>query len=210
MEQLPWQSVEKLMSQYRLPLCKTVFLKLNRDTAINAQSAAKKLGFPLYVKAYSRTPVHKQDSGLVQELVSVEQLAKAIPAMLRNAAKRAIAVDGFLLQPKISGYEFIVGMKRDSVFGPVVLFGLGGVFVEAIHDIALRVAPLTRQDALAMMGETHASKVLVQKKLNADALADILVRLSQLGMNTSLAEVDFNPVIVDTKKATIVDVRFLQ
>ena len=115
----------------------------------------------------------------------------------------------------MSGVEVIVGAKRDPQFGPVIMFGIGGVLVDVIRDVSLRIAPLTRRDALEMMHSLKASAILEgvrgSKPVNFNKLADIIVNVSRLMMKErKIKEIDLNPVIVSGRTAIVVDVRVIQ
>ena len=114
----------------------------------------------------------------------------------------------------VGGVETIVGAKRDPQFGPTVLFGLGGIFAEVFKDVSIRVAPVDREMALAMIGEIKGSIILNgyrgKKPVNIEALADIIVHVSSLMMTRDdVLELDANPVIVDEHGAVAVDARAL-
>jgi acetyltransferase len=105
-------------------------------------------------------------------------------------------------------------MKRDPVFGPVIVFGLGGIFVEALKDTSMRVAPVSPQEARAMIEEIKGYKILHglrgEKPVNFDALAKIIVAVSKLSVaRPEIKEIDLNPVMVDTKGAVVVDARII-
>jgi acyl-CoA synthetase (NDP forming) len=106
--------------------------------------------------------------------------------------------------------ELVAGMTRDPQFGPCVMFGLGGIFTEILKDIAFRVAPLERQDALDMTQEIKAHKILGAVRgmpaADLDLLCDILVRVGEIGMqNQSIQEIDINPLILSGAKPVAVD-----
>ena len=111
------------------------------------------------------------------------------------------------------GKEIIVGMTRDPQFGSVLMFGLGGVFVEVLKDVSFRIAPIGKEEAEEMIEEIKASKILKgirgEKPVNTEKLVDILVKVSKLAENKKILEVDLNPVIVNETSAIIVDARIM-
>jgi acyl-CoA synthetase (NDP forming) len=114
----------------------------------------------------------------------------------------------------VNGQEIIIGMKRDVIFGQVILFGLGGVFVEVLKDVSLRIAPLIIKDCRDMINEIKGKKILYGfrniPKTNQLAIIDLLLKTSKLAINEkNIAELDFNPVMVD-KKAVVVDARIIE
>ena len=119
-----------------------------------------------------------------------------------------------MLQEVMQGREVIVGMKRDVQFGPVILFGLGGIYVEVLNDVALRIAPVGVDEAKKMMSETKGYNLLKgvrgEKKANLDLLADMISKFSAMVMKMDTAlEIDLNPVMVNETSAKVVDVRVL-
>ncbi len=165
-----------------------------------ALEAARDTGFPVVLKGLGSRLLHKTERGLVHLNIRTKaQLERAARAIEREAAQD---LEGFLVQPFLSGRrEFVIGMNRDGVFGPVVMFGLGGVFTEALADFSLRLAPLEKRDALAMIGEIRAKRLLGpfrgEAAVDVGALADALVGLSRLvHEHPEIREVDVNPLLV--------------
>ena len=170
-----------------------------------AASVAKSVGFPVAVKIRSPDVVHKTEvSGVSLDLKSEEEVARAFDEV-RSALARAnpnAKFEGITIERMIrGGIETIVGMTRDSLFGPVVLFGLGGVAVELLRDVALRVAPLTDQDAEEMVREIRGYPILDgyrgTPKANVASLVDLIHRVSRLATELEeITELDMNPVVV--------------
>ncbi len=190
-------------------------------TAFNPEEAvetAKRLGYPLALKVLSPHISHKSDvGGIALDIRDEESLKRAWEEMLSRVQAEAsdAPLEGFLLQRMVSGgQEVILGGKRDPSFGPVVMFGLGGIYVEVFDDVAFRVAPLTREDAEEMISEVKGSRLLQgirgEKPSDVEAVVDCLLRLSQLLQDfSSIAEVDINPLIVLEKGAVAVDARIV-
>jgi acyl-CoA synthetase (NDP forming) len=183
-----------------------------------AVESAKRLGYPLALKALSPHISHKSDvGGIALGIEDEESLKRACEEMLRRVQEGApdVPLEGFLLQRMISGgREVILGGKRDPSFGPVVMFGLGGVYVEVFDDVAFRVAPLTWEDAEEMIAEVKGSRLLRglrgEKPSDMEAVVDCLLRLSQLLQDfPAIAEADINPLIVLEKGAKAVDARIV-
>ena len=179
---------------------------------------AKKLKFPLAMKIISPDIVHKSDAKvIVLNIENNEQLVKAYEEIVKNAKKfkKNAKIEGILLQEMMKGQEIIIGMKRDEQFGPVIMFGLGGIFVEILKDVSFRIAPVDKNGALEMIKEVKGSGILEgirgQKKAKTDELAVIIAKISSLVLeDKKIIEIDFNPVIVNDKEAKIVDVRILK
>jgi acetate---CoA ligase (ADP-forming) len=186
------------------------------QSAKEAESAA--LDFPVAVKLLSRDASHKSDVGgvklnirnhgeLVQSIQDMEeQFKKMIPPPI---------IDGFLIQKMANdGVECFVGGRQDPIFGPIVIAGLGGIFLEIFKDTAIRLAPVTKNEALDMLRQMQAYPVLQgargKKIADIEALADVICRVSQLLVKVpQIAEIDLNPVMVHEagKGVSIVDSR---
>lgn len=188
-------------SHYGVPFPRTALC----STPAEAAEAAARLGGPVVMKACGAGILHKSDLGLVRVGVDAAGAAGAfadLEARAHGAAGDA-GYDGVLVQEQApDGVEAIVGVSRDPQFGPVVLFGLGGVFVEVLRDVAMRVAPVTRRDAEEMIREIRGFPLLEgtrgRPKADVDALADLIVRVGAMAMDLRerTAEIDLNPVRV--------------
>jgi acetate---CoA ligase (ADP-forming) len=169
------------------------------ETADQAVAAAVRIGYPVALKGCAEALSHKTELGLVA-------LGLASAADVRAAARRLTdAMQGhgrLLVQAMVHGQrEFLVGMTRDPQFGPVVTFGLGGVFAEELADVSLRVAPVTEADAQAMLDEIRAARLLGPVRglppVNRSALVRALVGVSRLALaRPEIREVDINPLVV--------------
>ncbi len=166
----------------------------------DAVAVAENMGFPVVVKALGSTLLHKTERGLVRvNLSSSQAVLAAAEAMATEAGPE---LEGFLIQPFIQGKrELVAGMFRDRQFGPVVMVGLGGIFTEVLSDVTFRVAPLTRSDALEMIGEIKSRKILEafrgEAAADSDALVQTLMGLSRLAMaHPQISEVDINPLLI--------------
>ncbi len=211
-----WVSQEKtleVLKKKRFPVVKNAFVKSE-----NLLKEAKKLKFPLVMKLISPDIIHKSDAKVVVlDIENEEELEKAYEKVIKNAKKfkRNVKIEGIFLQEMVSGEEVIVGMKRDPQFGPVIIFGLGGIFVEILKDVSFRIAPVDKKMALEMIKEVNGAKILEgvrgQKKAKIDDLASIITKTSNLVIDDKkILEIDFNPIIVNNKEAKIVDMRILK
>ncbi len=203
-----------------LAVCFAAGLKPVPCLAIRSEKELKKmpLQYPLAVKLISRDASHKSDVGGVQlNIGSKKELSAAISgiqAAVRKARPRP-AIDGYLLQEMSpEGVECFVGGRRDPAFGPIVMVGLGGVFIEIFKDTALRLAPVTRNEAEAMISELKGYPLLAgargKKPADVKALVDVVCRVSALlSACPDIAEIDLNPVIVHPKGkgVSLVDAR---
>ena len=188
-----------LASQYGIPFVRSALC----ETVEQAVEAAERLGGSVVMKACGPGILHKSDAGLVR--IGVTDAAATFRDL--DEAGRTHAGDagyeGVLVQELADdGEEVIVGFSNDPLFGPVVLFGLGGIFVEVLKDVALRVAPLTRRDAEEMIREVKGFPLLDgargRPKGDVDALADLLLKVSQMAVEVGdrVSELDLNPVRV--------------
>lgn len=182
------------------------YLAKSREEAI---SYAQELGFPVVLKGCSDTLTHKTELGMVKLKLKIEEeVAHAYDEILG----KGVPLDGVLVQEWLDGdnREFVLGTICDPQFGPCVMFGLGGVFTEALQDVSFRVAPITELDAYEMMDELRTKKLLGPFRgspaVDREALAKALVGLSELvSKYEEIAEVDINPVIIDGNKPVAVD-----
>jgi acyl-CoA synthetase (NDP forming) len=167
--------------------------------ADDAAAAADEIGYPVVVKATGHAIQHKTDAGLI--LVGAAD-AEAVRLAYDEFTEQQ-GVEGVLVQEMApEGEEVIVGFSDDPQFGPVILFGLGGIFVEVMKDVSLRVAPLTRRDAVEMIREVRAFPLLDgargRPKADQEALVDLLLNISRMAMDLRerVSELDLNPVRV--------------
>lgn len=186
------------------------------DGVEGALAVAGVLGYPLALKVLSDEIAHKSDvGGVALEINDRETLRTEFAALLGRVKVRApdARVDGVLVQRMLSGgREVILGGKRDESFGPVVMFGMGGVYVELFEDVALRLAPLTRGDAEEMIVEVRGSRLLRgvrgESPVDMEAIIEALLALSRLLVECpEVAEVDVNPLLVLEQGAAAVDAR---
>ncbi len=171
------------------------------DTA-QAVRAAEAFGYPVVVKGLGRTLTHKTESGLVQlNLHDRQSIEKAVDAMLKSDGDN---LEGFVVQPQIEGKrELVAGLFRDPQFGAIVMFGIGGVFTEALADVAFRVAPITETDAAEMLAEIRAKALLGpyrgEEAINRRQLIQTLMGLSRIAVELPhISEIDINPLLASS------------
>ena len=179
-------------------------------TIADAVTAATAIGYPVVLKGLGSSLLHKSEMGMVfLNLVSPEDVRRAAEEI---ATRGGQDLEGFLVQPHISARrELMAGMHRDPQFGPVIVFGLGGILTEALADIACRLLPLSVDEAREMLDEIRASKLLTsfrgEAAIDHEAMVDLLMKLSTLASNhPDLAEIDLNPLLVGRDGSiTVVD-----
>jgi acyl-CoA synthetase (NDP forming) len=190
-----------ILEDYGIPAARSIATHSREE----AEQAALEIGYPVAIKIISSQISHKTDVGGVQlNLRNADALGAAYDEMIErlHQAEPEAEIEGVLVQPMIShGRELILGGRQDPQFGPVVLVGLGGIFVEVFNDISVRVAPITRSTAVEMLEDLRGMQVLKgtrgHRPSDLDALIEALLRLSQLLCDfPQIKEVDINPLRV--------------
>ncbi len=206
----------EVLRVYGLPLPNAGLAKDVED----AVELSEKIGYPVVLKVVSPDIVHKSDvGGVVIGLNNPSEVRNAFNMILKNVSMRTpnAKVYGILIQEMVpSGLEVIVGSTRDPTFGPLILFGLGGIFVEVLRDVSFRIVPLTHYDAETMISEIKSAKILEgyrgQAPRDKEALIDILIKLSKFVESVNeVKDVDLNPVMLYEvgKGAKIADARVI-
>jgi acetyltransferase len=196
-------------------------IRYNRSaTAAGAEEAvavAEEIGYPVVLKVISPDVIHKSDVGGVvlgvADAGGVREACRGIAERV-EARQPGARVDGFTVEQQVSGTEIIVGVSRDPDFGPLLMVGMGGVFVEVYKDVAFRLVPLTRGDALAAIGEIEAQALLDGARgrpvLDRGELAELLLRVSALVEAVpGIAELDVNPLVVTERGLVAIDARVI-
>jgi acyl-CoA synthetase (NDP forming) len=181
----------------------------------DALYAANKLGFPVVMKIVSKDVIHKTDVEGVRVWIDDDyEVEDAYEKMVRSVKKvyPKARIKGVQIQSQESGYEIIVGAKRDKQFGPVIMFGLGGVFVEVLGDVSMRICPITRRDALEMIHEIKGYPALTglrgKKPANIEAIVEVLLKVSNmLVKEKNIIELDLNPMFATPKEVIGADAR---
>jgi acyl-CoA synthetase (NDP forming) len=200
--------------KYGIPVTKFRVAK----TAEEAVKFAEEIGYPTVLKIVSPDVIHKFDvGGVILSLNSPDDIRNAYKKILENVKKHKpeANVKGILVQEMApSSTEVIVGSTKDPQFGPALMFGLGGIFVEVLKDVTFRIAPITERDAREMITEVKAYPILKgyrnQPPADIDAIVKILLKTSKLVMDhQEIKELDLNPIIVYEKGAKTVDARII-
>ncbi len=188
------------------------------QTKTEAISLSKKMGFPVVLKIVSPDVIHKSDSGGVElGLASVAQVGKAYSKILSAIKKHypKAKIQGVSVQKMARpGVEVIIGMTKDAQFGPVLMFGLGGILVEVLKDVAFRIVPLTKRDAHEMIKDIKGYPVLEgyrgQEPADVAFLEDLILKVSDfVDKNPEIKELDLNPVFAYKNRAVAVDARVI-
>jgi acyl-CoA synthetase (NDP forming) len=184
-------------------------------TPAEAVKAAKAIGFPVVMKVSSPDLLHKSDAGLVRVGVVAPKEVRAVHEELLAKAKRAdrkARIEGVLVSEMVTGgVETLVGISNDPLFGPVVTVGLGGIFVEVLHDVTFRVPPFHRDEAQRMVDELQGVAMLRgargTKPVDESALVDTIMKVQRLALDLAddIAELDANPLVVRSRGAVALD-----
>jgi acetyltransferase len=189
-------------------------------TASDAARAAEEIGFPVALKIYSPDIVHKMDVGGVKlnlnNASAVKDAFETMMASIKKAQPEAKILGINVQKMAPAGRETIIGLKRDQAFGPVIMFGLGGTFVEIFKDVSFRAAPLDAYAVSTMVREIRSFPILDGarggKKCDVAKIEECILRLAQLALDfPQIKELDMNPVIVgeEGKGAFVADARVM-
>lgn len=196
---------KELLAQFGAPIGKQL---VTRD-AKQAAAFAARAGYPVALKGCGRSLLHKTEMGLVELFIRDEaDLLARFETLLARLPQDA---DGLLCSPMLdTRREFIAGLSIDAQFGPVVMFGLGGIFAEVHKDVVFRVAPITEIDAMEMMEGIRSTALLDEVRgmpaVDRDALAKILVAVGRIGAEIDgVTEIDVNPILFDKDAPIVAD-----
>lgn len=193
---------KRLLSRYGIPITEEAVAKSPEE----AVKIASRIGYPVVLKVDSPDIIHKTDAGIIRlNIRSKAELISAYHEVVANSKKYEpkAKIRGVLVQEMVgNGREVIVGVSHDPQFGPTIIFGLGGVFVEILKDFSLRVAPITKSDAKQMLKEIKGYKLLEafrgKPQADLEGIIDTLLKVSQLSMDLGdiVSEIDINPLMV--------------
>jgi acetyltransferase len=206
---------KQLLEYYSIPVVKTLVARTQDEAAFSASQ----IGYPVVLKILSPQIIHKTDAGgVVLDINSETELRKAFDNIMQRAKEcnPKAEIHGVTVQPMIKkrGYEIILGAKTDSLFGPVILFGMGGVGVELFKDVAIGLPPLNQTLARRIMEDTKVYQLLKGYRnmppANLKLLEETMVHFSQMLVDfPQLKEVDINPLFIDEKEVFALDARIV-
>jgi len=205
---------KELMKAARIPVVETRLATSKKE----ATELAVKLGFPVVMKIVSPDVVHKSDAGGVKlSIQNATQAGRAYTEILANIKKhypKAKIVGVSVQKMAKQGIEIIIGMTKDAQFGPVIMFGLGGILVEVLKDVSFRIVPMTKRDASEMIAEIKGYPILKgyrgQDPADIPYLEDLIVKVSEfVDKNPEIKELDLNPVFAYKDGAMAVDARII-
>ena len=205
------REAKQVLAAYGVPVVQEHLVQ----SAVAAANAAQTLGFPVALKVESPDLPHKTEAGVIRlNLKTADEVKSAYDAVMANAGKMSPKphINGVLVQPMVpAGVEIMIGARVDPQFGPLIVVGLGGIFVELLKDTALELAPVTRMEAISMLhklkGRTLLDGFRGSAPAHLDALADVIVRLSEFiaDQQDRITELDVNPLICTGDRVIAVD-----
>jgi len=177
------------------------------------EKLSKSIKYPIVLKVSSPEISHKTELGLVATSIkSTRELRKKFLEFKGKLKELGIKRAKILVQEQVEGVEVIIGAKEDKTFGKILMFGLGGIFVEIFRDVSFRVCPIDKEEALRMIQELKSKELLLGFrgfKVNLEELLELMSKISNFVIKEDVKELDLNPVIVNTNGAYIVDARIL-
>jgi acetate---CoA ligase (ADP-forming) subunit beta len=203
---------KRILKQAGISVVETKLAKTQKE----AVSFSQKIGFPVVLKITSPDVIHKSDSeGVKLSINSAAEVKKAYNEILKKVRKQYpdAIIHGVSVQKMVRpGTEVIIGTSKDPQFGPVIMFGLGGIFVEVLKDVSFRIIPLGRKDALEMIEEIKGYPLLQgyrgKEPADISALVDIILKISKfIEENPQIKELELNPIFVYRNRAIAVDAR---
>jgi len=212
--QLTEIEAKELLRKAGIPVIETKLARTKKE----AMSISRRMGFPVVLKIASPDIIHKSDSGGVKlQLMNVTQVSNAYSEIMSSIRRSfpGVRVEGIAVQKMARpALEVIIGMTKDAQFGPVLMFGLGGIFVEVLKDVSFRITPVTKKDAGEMIREIKGYSLLhgyrAQESVNISSLEQIIVKVSELvERNTQIKELDINPIFAYRDGVIAVDARVI-
>ncbi len=205
---------KELLKEYGIPVPDFKLIKSEDEIA----RLAKEINFPIVMKIVSPDIIHKTDAGGVKVGVKDEEEARMIyQEIISKAIKynKKASISGVIAYTMVpQGTEIIIGMMKDPHFGPVIMFGLGGIFVEVLKDISFRILPIEEIDAREMITEIKGYEILKGARGNPPrdirAIEEVLMKVSKLTMeNPEINEIDLNPIFAFENGIQVVDARMI-
>lgn len=206
---LSFENAIRLLSYYGLRAPKTLKITSEDELA----SISGELSFPAVIKIYSGRITHKSDiGGVVVGLRTLDELIEAYRILKRRVSEIGLEWEGVIIQEMVKGVELLLGSSHDPVFGPTVTFGIGGVFTEVLKDFSVRIAPVTVDEALEMIYEIKSREILEGfRGLSPVNLVELAKKISEFSKiiweNTSVKQLEVNPLIASGDRFSAVDVR---
>ena len=207
----------KLLKKYNIDTPKHFLAK----DKVSAQRFAKKIKYPVVMKLMSEDILHKTEAkGVVINVTNMKMLEEQYNNIITNANEYWLSIgnkakpkiDGILIEETICGIEVIIGGQTDAQFGKTIMFGLGGIFVEAFKDVSFRLVPLREKDIEDMISELKSKKILDNYrniKTNRKKLINLILNVSKMFESENITEFDLNPVFLNEKQVVVCDARII-
>lgn len=207
------QESKKILLHEGFPVNPTGFAESLQEILVEAE----KIGFPIVLKISSEDIIHKSDvGGVITGIHSVNELKEKFKIMQQKIAQKSpnARIEGYLIEKMESGIELFIGSTHDPMFGPILAFGLGGIYIEVLKDVVFRLIPIEQEDATEMISEIKAAKILDgirgQSPVDKRALINLLMQTSDfIDRHPEIEELDLNPVFATEKGISVVDARII-
>ena len=205
---------KELLKEYKIPVPNFKLIKSENEII----GLAKEINFPIVMKIVSPDIIHKTDAGGVKVGIKDEKEAELAYQEIISKVKKynkEAKIEGVIVYPMVlQGTEIIIGMMKDPHFGPVVMFGLGGIFVEVLKDISFRILPIEERDAGEMITGIKGYEILKGARGNPprdiQAIKEVLLKVSKLTTeNPEISEIDLNPIFVFEQGLQVIDARMI-
>ncbi|MEM2177635.1 MAG: acetate--CoA ligase family protein [Candidatus Methanomethylicaceae archaeon] len=222
MEKIILKGLERgwLLEPEAKELCKKYGINVGKWKVVKKieeiDEALMDISFPIVMKIVSPNVIHKSDvGGVILNINSKNEAYEAFRKIEAIAKNFNYKLEGILIEEMAKqGIETIIGAKMDPQFGPVIMFGLGGIFTEIFNDISLRILPINKEEALEMISEIRSYKILKgyrgKKPCDIESLAEAILKVSNIIMDfNEISEIDLNPTIVYDEGYIVVDARII-
>ncbi len=203
MKVLSFKETRSLLEKYNISIDGTELFTEEKK----ALAYAKKIGYPVVLKVFGKKIIHSTEQNAV--IVNIQD-EKELEKTFNHLDKKFKEKEGILVQKQFKGKELVIGLNYDQTFGPVIMVGLGGIFIEVLNDVSFRVCPINKKEALDMLKELKSFKTLMDfrgsKKIDLDKFIELLLNLSNLIVKEeNIHSLDFNPVFASDSEINIAD-----
>ncbi len=211
MRALDYWASRELVKKHDIPVCEGELVRSESE----ALEAARKIGYPVVIKAVAEGATHKTDvGGVVTHINCDEELVITFRNLVKELEKKGHKLTGVTVEKMERGFELIVGAKTDELFGKVILFGLGGVLAEVFKVFSVRVLPIRKKDAMEMLTEIKQFDKLLGgfrniPPVNREKLASFILKVAKLVEKEQIYEMDLNPVFVFGDRIVATDYRIV-
>ena len=203
MKVLSFKETRSLLEKYNISIDGTELFTEEKK----ALAYAKKIGYPVVLKVFGKKIIHSTEQNAV--IVNIQD-EKELEKTFNHLDKKFKEKEGILVQKQFKGKDLVIGLNYDQTFGPVIMVGLGGIFIEVLNDVSFRVCPINKKEALDMLKELKSFKTLMDfrgsKKIDLDKFIELLLNLSNLIVKEeNIHSLDFNPVFASDSEINIAD-----